>query len=82
MSFNVSQKDQHLKISVNGQPAQSYTLTKDEKNSIAIELSSNIVRAGYISLALEMPSARRPRDIAMGDDDRLLSVGLISATFY
>jgi hypothetical protein len=79
---NAQHITQEISISVNGQKPLIFTLNKDDRNRIAIPLSPQVIKEGYVHLIFDLPNAKRPRDIGIGDDERLLSIGLTSAQFY
>jgi len=79
---NNQQATQEIGISVNKQKPMAFTLNKDDRNQITIPLSPQVIKEGYVKLVFDLPTARRPQDIGIGNDDRLLSIGLTSAQFY
>ena len=78
---NPEQKTQEIRVGMNGQAPTSFSLNKDDQNTITLVLSPKVIDDGYVQLAIDLPTARRPKDIGMGDDERLLAIGLKSATF-
>lgn len=78
---NSAQPTQQIRISINEQAPISVTLDRDEKNRIDLLLDPKVIEDGYVRLVFELPTARRPKDIGIGDDDRLLSIGLVSAVY-
>ena len=78
---NDQQVTQEVRISINGDTPISYSLSKDAHNQIEISLDQQVIQAGYVHLVFHFPHARRPKDMGMGQDERLLCLGLISATF-
>lgn len=80
--INAQLPQQIIHISVNDQLPLTYTLAQEEHNQIVIPLDSKIWRDGYVSLSFDLPDAKKPKEIGIGLDERLLSVGLISATFF
>jgi hypothetical protein len=79
---NTQNTTQEIGISVNGQKPQKFTLNKDDRNQVVISLNDQVIKDGYVQLIFDLPNAKRPKDIGIGRDDRLLSIGLISAQFY
>jgi hypothetical protein len=79
---NDLQPTQQIGIGVNGQTPLTFTLDKNDRNQISIPLSAQEIKAGYVQLLFDLPTAKRPKDLGIGDDIRLLSIGLISAQFY
>ena len=72
---------QKFSLSVNGAPIMTQTLTKAEGNVINIPITDAIANAGFINLEFQLVNRVRPKDIGIGDDDRNLSIGLVSARF-
>ena len=78
---NTQQTTQEIGIGINGQAPLQYTLSKSDHNRIAIALSAKVIAEGYVQIVFDLPTAKRPKDIGIGDDERLLSIGLIGAQF-
>ena len=57
------------------------TLTDPSKNSIEIPITSAITQAGFIQIELKFQNPIRPKDLGMGDDGRLVAIGLEDARF-
>ena len=72
----------HLNIVVNEKQVQKLNLTQGDQNYITIPITAAIQEAGFLQLDFEFLNPIRPKDIGMGNDDRRLSIGLISATFH
>ena len=72
----------HLNIVVNEKQVQKLNLTQGDQNYITIPITAAIQEAGFLQLDFEFLNPVRPKDIGMGNDDRRLSIGLISATFH
>jgi len=71
---------QTIDISINGGALKSYTLNKPDENLIAIELPSYQSR-NYIAIQFEFnKNLTSPKILGIGDDNRLLGVGLTSIT--
>jgi len=79
---NPTHPKQEILIDINGQAPVPYVLERDDHNQITIPLSSKVQEDGYVQLVFDLPTAKRPKDIGIGDDERLLSIGLISATLH
>ena len=79
---NSQQPEQKILIFINGRPPISYLLNQDVSNRIVIPLDSKVLAGSKVHVSFELPTARRPKDIGLGDDGRLLSIGLISAIFH
>jgi len=73
---------QAVEVWINGQLQQTVVLQKGEGEVIDIALPKEVKELGYCTITFHFPDAVRPIDISMGDDTRLLSMGIISATFY
>lgn len=78
---NPSSPSQHIGIGVNGQAPLVFTLKQDDYNRITIPLTPQVIKDGYVQLTFDLPTAKRPKDIGIGDDERLLSIGLMGARF-
>jgi len=79
---NSQNATQEISIAVNGQKLQTFFLNKDNHNQIVIPLGPQAIKDGYVELIFDLPGAKRPKDIGIGNDERLLSIGLIFAQFY
>jgi hypothetical protein len=79
---NAQQATQQLGIGINGQAPLQFTLSKSDHNRIAIPLTAKVIAEGYVQIVFDLPTAKRPKDIGIGDDERLLSIGLIDAQFH
>ena len=79
---NIKQLTQQVGVSINGQAPLQYSLTNNEYNQLTIALNTKVITEGYVQIVFDLPTAKRPKDIGIGDDDRLLSIGLVNATFY
>jgi hypothetical protein len=78
---NTKHPTQEIGITVNGQQRPNITLTKDSNNQIIIPITPADQAAGYLSINFVFKSPARPKDLGMGDDNRLLSIGLEKAVF-
>ena len=72
---------QEFEIWVNGHKEQDVTLNRSTNNQIIIPISKAIQNSGYVNLEFKFKNPARPKDEGMGDDIRLLGIGLISAVF-
>jgi hypothetical protein len=72
---------QKFSLSVNGVLTMTKTLTQAEGNVISIPINDAITKAGFINLEFQFFNRVRPKDIGIGEDDRNLSIGLVSAQF-
>jgi hypothetical protein len=78
---NAAQTTQEVGVGINGQVPLRYSLTKNDHNRITIPLNAKVIADGYVQIVFDLPTARRPKDIGIGDDERLLSIGLVDAIF-
>ena len=72
----------HLKIIINDHQTQDLNLTQGDNNLITIPITKSIKEAGFVQIDFEFLNPVKPKDIGMGSDDRLLSIGLKSAIFH
>jgi hypothetical protein len=71
---------QRVKIIVNGVNLGDFSLASSEE---ILDLQiPKIINQDYVMIEFLLPDHISPKDLGVGDDVRLLSVGLISATFY
>ena len=73
--------NQIIGVTVNGNPMETVTLTNAELNTLRIPLSAVSNKTGYVDVHFQFRNPITPKSIGMGDDERLLSIGLISAVF-
>ncbi|MCE7505255.1 DUF6311 domain-containing protein [Polynucleobacter sp. IMCC30063] len=73
--------NQIIGVTVNGNPMETVTLTNAELNTLRIPLSAVSNKTGYVEVHFQFRNPITPKSIGMGDDDRLLSIGLLSAVF-
>jgi hypothetical protein len=73
---------QEIGMIINGEQRPNITLTKDSNNQITIPMTKADQQAGYLNIEFKFKNPAKPKDLGMGDDDRLLSIGLISAAFH
>ena len=71
---------QDVEIWVNGFKEQTLALSQ-ETTTVSIALTSQVLKDGYLMLGFRLNNPISPKKIRLGDDDRLLSIGLISAKF-
>lgn len=71
---------QSVDIYVNGQFLRNAILTQVEGNQIEVILDE-ADQAKYLAIELRFRNPEMPKELGMGDDDRLLSIGLVSAKF-
>lgn len=72
---------QRVKIFVNDRFFQELDLMAAEHNAIVIPISAQIQKQGYIAVNFYFINPIQPKLLGMGDDDRLLAIGLESARF-
>jgi len=72
---------QDVEILINGLLQKKVTLTKFENNQIDIPLPASVMGREYFKLDLKMINPASPRALGIGEDDRQLGVGAISAVF-
>lgn len=71
---------QTIDISINGGELKNYTLNKPDENLITIELPRHQSR-NYIAIKFELnKNLTSPKILGIGDDNRLLGIGLTSIT--
>jgi len=73
---------QPINIVVNGEKLPQIELTQPENNLISINITPKAIKEGYLQIEFVPTNPARPIDLGMGNDDRLLSIGLVSATFH
>ena len=72
---------QEIGITVNDEQRPTITLTKDSDNQIIIPITKENEQAGYLNIKFQFKSPASPKDLGIGDDSRLLSIGLERAIF-
>jgi len=72
---------QTVAIWANGVFIKKVELTKGDQNLIDIPIPAKSLIPGYVSLEFEFLSRARPRDLGYNQDDRYLSMALVSARF-
>jgi hypothetical protein len=71
---------QSVDIYVKGQFLRNVILTQVEGNQIEVMLDESD-QTKYLAIEFRFRNPEIPKLIGMGDDDRLLSIGLVSAKF-
>jgi hypothetical protein len=79
--IDASKSSQRVKVFVNGRPIQTLSLSKEQGNQIYIPLSKEDLKADRLELVFEFLDARSPKSAGLGDDERLLAIGIESAKF-
>jgi hypothetical protein len=79
----VSKKNpmQKFQIFENNKFLGIFTANKFDNNLFVIPVTAAAVREGFIDLNFNFDRPKSPKELSLGDDDRKLSIGLISATF-
>jgi len=72
---------QIISIDVNGTAFGTLTFTNSAQNELVIPIDEKIRQQGYIALQFNPQNAVSPKSIGMGDDERVLSIGLVAAWF-
>jgi hypothetical protein len=72
---------QEIELTVNDQKRQDLVLTKDSNNQITIILTNADNEAGYLKIGFKFKTPLKPKDLGVGDDERLLAIGLEKAVF-
>ena len=72
--------EQNVAVSVNGKQVRNLSFHAEQKGGEAREetIAANVGADGEIALSLYTPDAASPRSLGLGDDDRVLGVGLVS----
>lgn len=82
--FNALVSPQHpvqrVKVRVNDEIEQLFTLTKAQDNRVKVILPAHL-RGPYVQIEFEFLDLIRPIDFGMGQDTRKLSAGLLAITF-
>lgn len=67
---------------VNDEFIKSIEITSPQDFQLRIDLDKLFIKKNYLVIDFRKLDPVRPKDLGMGDDGRLLSIGLISATFH
>jgi hypothetical protein len=78
---NQRHPSQKVDIRINGSTSYSFSLNSFEDNKIVLPIPPLSLKQGYVSLKFEYPNAASPKQLGLGDDDRVLAVGLKSVLF-
>jgi hypothetical protein len=73
---------QKYSLLANGEAVATQALTKAEGNRIIIPITGSISKAGFLNLEFRFFNRAKPKDMGIGEDNRNLSIGLVSARFY
>jgi hypothetical protein len=66
-------------IKIKGQEVGEFSLSKAEGNLISLPIAKH--ENPFITVEFEYLDRVRPKDLGIGADRRLLSIGIVSATF-
>jgi len=72
---------QMVDLKVNGQVQKTLYFSSAEHNSLIVPITPKIQKDNFMEIEFIFKNPITPKSIGMGDDDRLLSIGLISAVF-
>jgi hypothetical protein len=72
---------QIVDLSVNGRPVKSLALNNFGSNQIVIPIPEQANGKEWLEIAFTLPDARSPKSLGMGEDSRVLGIGLKSAVF-
>ena len=68
-----------MKVFVDNEFFEKFTLSHGDGNKINLKLSEKLKQKKFIVLDLELPNAAKPIDLGITrDDERLLAIGLVS----
>jgi hypothetical protein len=73
---------QEFDLWVNGVKLQEVILTKESNNQLTIPISPAMIETGSLNIEFKFKNPARPKDYGVGDDSRLLAIGLESAVFH
>ena len=72
---------QKINIMVNGIFIKQITLNKSDENQILIPVTPAFKKQGFLNIEFKFLNPTRPSAIGIGEDDGLITLGLISAEF-
>jgi len=72
---------QRVNIFINGLPIQTVELSKAQGNEIRIPLSPALLQNHYLEIVFELPGAHSPKSVGIGEDERMLAVGIEQVRF-
>lgn len=72
---------QHIEIYENGKFLNAINLKKFEGNELIIPITPQIISRGYVDLFLKFPTPKSPKELGISEDERTLSIGVVSALF-
>jgi len=72
---------QKIEININGVLYKQLNLTKGDQNRIEIPITQSYKNQGFLNIEFKFLNAVRPKAVGIGDDERMITLGLMSATF-
>lgn len=69
---------QNIELSINGLSPQAFSLSSFEDNVISVSIPELAIKQGYISVGLKYSNAASPKELNIGDDIRVLAIGIQS----
>jgi hypothetical protein len=72
---------QMVDVSIDGRPMKSQLLNNFEGNRMVIPIPEQASDKKWIDITFALPNARSPKSLGMGEDERILGLGLKSAVF-
>ena len=78
---NAQHPRQALELWVNGKLEQNITLTQGSANLIVIPLSQSMKDQPSLQIEFKFNNPAKPSDLGLGNDERLLAIGLEKAVF-
>jgi hypothetical protein len=68
-------------VSIDGRAVKSQLLNNFESNQMVIPMPEQASDKKWIDIIFALPNARSPKSLGMGEDTRILGLGLKSAVF-
>jgi hypothetical protein len=78
---NAKQPTQNVEITVDGQSAQKFSLSRFEDNQIKVRIPSSAFGKEWLDITFKLPNAVSPKALGMAPDDRILGIGLKNVVF-
>ena len=72
---------QRIEVIEHGTFINTFHLNKFENNMLIIPITPKIISNGYVDLVFKFDKPISPRHLGIGQDDRTLSIGLVSVIF-
>jgi len=73
---------QEVRMVVNGQAREEVLLKGDANNRILLAISKTDQALGFLNIEFFFKNPARPKNLGLGDDERLLSIGIENAVFH